>query len=97
MSLPLTDTRTTGVRQNNATSLLEGPEGAVTLKSGTDLLTAGGDVEVRSRLKTGLLSILQQALYSGHILVGAVGAAANETGGEKLGPFLFLNDVLELG
>ena len=97
LSLPLADTGTTGVRENNTTGLLESLKGAVTLESSTNLLTSGGDVEISSGLKTGLLGVLEQALDSGHILVGTVGTATDKAGREDLGPFLLLNNLLELG
>ena len=97
LALPLADAGTAGVGKDNAASLVESLEGTVTLKSGTNLLTAGGDVEIGSRLETSLLGGLEHALDAGHVLVGAVGAAANEAGRQLLGPVLGLDGLLELG
>lgn len=97
LSLPLTNTGTTGVGEDDTTSLLEGLKSTITLECGSNLLAAGSDVEVGSRLETSRLGVLEQTLDSSHVLVRAVGAATNETGRQNLGPLLILDNLLELG
>ena len=97
LTLPLANAGTAGVREDDTTSLLEGLKGVVSFKGGTNALGTGGDVEVGSGLDTSLLGGLDNALATGHVLVGAVSAATNETSRKLLGPLLLLNSLLELG
>ncbi|KAI6748867.1 hypothetical protein HG531_007814 [Fusarium graminearum] len=97
LSLPLTNTGTTCVGKNDTAGLLESLKGAVSLESSANLFTSRGDVEVSSGLEASLLGILEQTLDSGHILIGTVSAATNETSREEFRPFLLLDNLLELG
>ena len=51
LTIPLSNARTTSVGQDDATELPHGVGQAVALDRGTDLLGAGGDVEVAPGLK----------------------------------------------
>lgn len=97
LTLPLADAGTAGVREDNTTSLLESLKGVVSLKGSTNALGTGGNVEVGSGLDTSLLGGLDNALATGHVLVGAVSAATDQTSRKLLGPLLLLDSLLELG
>ena len=96
-SVPLTNARTTSVGKDNTTELLEGLELTVTLNGGTDLLGTRGDSEGRLGLDTVVEGITSDRGGTGHILVRGVGARANQTDLELLGPAVLLDSLAELG
>ncbi|KAH6609638.1 hypothetical protein Trco_002984 [Trichoderma cornu-damae] len=97
LPLPLADAGAAGVGQQDAPGGLKRRQRAVALQGGADLLAAGGDVEVGGGLEARGGRLLEEALHAGHVLVGAVGAAADEAGRQLLGPPLVPDGVLELG
>lgn len=79
LSVPLTDTRTTGVGENDTADGLEGVNETVSSDSSSDLLGTGGDGELGLGDKTVSLSLLGDGGGSGHVLVGRVGARTDQS------------------
>lgn len=96
-SVPLTDTRTAGVGQNHTAELLEGLELTITLDGGANLLGTGSDSEESLGLDAVVESVLGDGGGTAHVLVGGVGARADQTDLELLRPAVGLDGILELG
>jgi hypothetical protein len=96
-SVPLTNARTASVGEDHTTELLEGLELTVTLNGGTNLLRTGGDSEGSLGLDTVVEGITGNGGSAGHILVRGVGARADQTDLELVGPAVVLDSLAELG
>ena len=79
---PLADARATGVRQDNAVDVLEGLHLPVALDRRAHLLRAGRDQEGHRRLEAVRLRLLGHVRRAAHVLVGGIGAAADEGRGD---------------
>lgn len=97
LTIPLSNARTAGVGKDNTTVLLKGLELTIALNGSTDLLGTGGDGEEGLGLQTVVKGVLSNGGSAGHVLVGGVGARADKTNLELLGPLVGLNGLLELG
>ena len=97
LPVPLSDTGSTGVGQNDSTDVLEGLNESVTGNGSPDLLGTGGDGELGLGLQTVSLGLLGNGGRSGHVLVGRVGARSDQTDLELLGPVVVLDGLGELG
>jgi hypothetical protein len=95
-AVPLSNARTAGVGKNHATELLKGLELTVTLNGGADLLGTGGNGEEGLGLDAVVESVLGNGSGTAHVLVGGVGARADQTDLELLGPAVGLDGILEL-
>ena len=71
--------------------LSHGVSEAVPLDGGSDLLTAGGDVECSLRLETLGQSLLHQTGHPGHVLVAGVCAGTDQTVLDLERPSVVLN------
>jgi hypothetical protein len=96
LTIPLSNARTAGVGKDDTAVLLEGLELTVTLDGGANLLGTRGDGEQRLGLQTVVKSVTGDGSSAGHILVGGVGARADQTDLELLGPLVGLDSLLEL-
>jgi hypothetical protein len=97
LPVPLSDTGSTGVGQNDSTDVLEGLHESVTGNGSPDLLGTGGDGELGLGLQTVSLGLLGNGSRSRHVLVGRVGARSDKTDLELLGPVVVLDGLGELG
>lgn len=97
LAVPLTNARPTGVGKDDTAVLLEGLELTVTLDGSANLLGTRGNGEQRLGLETVVQSVAGDGSSTGHILVGGVGARADQTDLELLGPLVGLDSLLELG
>ena len=97
LAVPLSDARAAGVGQDDTAELLESLQLAITLNGSTDLLRARGDSEHRLGLDAVVQSVPGDGRSTGHILVRGIGAGANQTDLELLGPLVGVNGLLELG
>lgn len=95
-SVPLANARAAGVRKNHATEVLEGLELTVTLDGSANLLGTGGDGEEGLGLNAVVESVLGNRGGAAHVLVRGVGARADKTDLEVLGPAVGLDGILEL-
>jgi hypothetical protein len=95
-AVPLSNARTAGVGKNHATELLEGLELTVTLNGGANLLGTGSDGEDGLGLDAVVESVLGNGSGTAHVLVRGVGARADQTDLELLGPTIGLDGILEL-
>ena len=96
-TIPLSNARTAGVGENDATEFLKGLQLAITLNSSTNLLGARGDGEQGLSLETVVHGVLGNGGGTGHILVGGVGARADQTDLQLGWPVVLLDSILELG
>ena len=97
LTVPLTDAGTAGVGEDDTAELLQGLQLTITLDGGADLLGTGGNGEQSARLDTVVQSITGNGGGTGHILVGGVGARADQTDLELLGPAVGIDGLGELG
>jgi len=97
LPVPLSDTGSTGVGENDSTNVLKGLHESVTGDGSPDLLGTGGDSELGLGLQTVSLGLLGDGGRSGHVLVRRVGARSNKTDLELLGPVVVLDGLGELG
>mmetsp|Transcript_8070 Transcript_8070/g.13163 ORF Transcript_8070/g.13163 Transcript_8070/m.13163 type:complete len:599 (+) Transcript_8070:685-2481(+) len=88
--VPLADAGPAGVGQHGAARLLELGREPVALDRGAHLLGARGDQEGDLALEPGLQRLLHKVGAAGHILVGAVGAGADQSRAHLLGPIVCL-------
>jgi hypothetical protein len=95
-AVPLSDARTAGVGKNHATEFLEGLELTVALNGGANLLGTGSDGEDGLGLDAVVESVLGNGSGTAHVLVRGVGARADQTDLELLGPAVGLDGILEL-
>lgn len=95
--VPLTNARTTGIRQNQSTNILKSSHLTVTGDSGTDLLGTRSDRELALGLQTVVVSLTGDRRSAGHVLVRRVRARANECNLELRWPLVLLDGLLELG
>jgi len=95
-SVPLANARAAGVGKNHATEVLESLELTVTLNGSADLLGTGSDGEEGLGLDAVVESVLGNGSRAAHVLVGGVGARADKTDLEVLGPAVGLDGILEL-
>ena len=96
LAVPLSNARTAGVGEDDTTELLKGLELTVTLNGSANLLGTRSNSEDRLGLQTVVESILGDGSSTRHILVRRVGARANQTDLELLGPAVGLDSLLEL-
>lgn len=97
MTVPLTNARTTSICKDHTSELFEGLQLAIALSGGTDLLRARGDGEERLGLDAVVKSILSDGRSTRHVLVGRVGARADQADLDLLRPLVGVNSLLELG
>lgn len=97
LSVPLSDTRSTGVRENGSSDSLELLHLSVTGNRGTNLLGSGGDGETRLGLESVRGSLLGDRSGARHVLVRRVGARSDETDRELVGPVVLLDGGGKLG
>jgi len=97
LPIPLTDTRTASVCEDQAANALESLDLSVTSDSGTDLLGTGGDGELRLDTQTVVSGFLGDESSTRHVLVGRVGAGTDQPNLEFMGPTVLLNLGSELG
>jgi hypothetical protein len=95
-AVPLSNARTAGVSKNHATELLESLELTIALNGGANLLRTGSDGEEGLGLDAVVESVLGNGGGTAHVLVRGVGARADQTDLELLGPAVGLDGVLEL-
>ena len=96
-TIPLANARTAGVGENGTAELLEGLELTIAGNGGANLLGTGGDDESGLGLEAVVESVTGDGSSAGHILVGGVGARADKTDLELLGPVVLLGSLGELG
>lgn len=97
LSVPLTDARTASVGHDNTAELLKGLELTIAGNGSANLLGTGGDGEDGLSLDTVVDGVTSDGGSSGHVLVRGVGARADETDLELLGPVVILDGLAELG
>lgn len=97
LTVPLTNARTASVGKNDTAVLLESLQLTITGNGGANLLGTGGDSEDRLGLETVVQSVTRDGGATGHVLVRRVGARANQTDLQVLGPVVVLNGLGELG
>jgi hypothetical protein len=95
-TVPLSNARTAGVGKNHATEFLEGLELTIALNGGANLLGTGSDGEEGLGLDAVVESVLGNGSGTAHVLVRGVGARADQTDLELLGPTVGLDGLLEL-
>ena len=96
LTVPLSNARTAGVGKDDTTELFEGLQLAITLNGSTDLLRARGDSEHGLGLNTVVKGVPSDRGGTGHVLIRGVGARADQTDLELLGPLVGINSLLEL-
>lgn len=96
LTIPLSNTGSTGVGEDGSSNLVEDLHLSVTLDSGTNLLGTGGDVERNLGLDTSIKGLLTETGATLHVFVRRVGTRSDETGGEVLGPFVLGDGGLEV-
>jgi hypothetical protein len=97
LPIPLTNARTASVGKDDTTSTLKGVDQTVTSDRGTDLLRSGGNSEFALEVETVIRSLLDDRGRAGHVLIGRVGARADETDFKLVGPAILLNLCSKLG
>lgn len=97
LTVPLSDTRSTGVGKNDTSSLLEDGHLSISSDGSTNLLRSGGDGETGLGNESVVGSFLGNGSGTGHVLVRRVGARSDETDGELIGPVVSLDGSSELG
>lgn len=97
LPVPLTNARSASVGEDDTSSLLELLGETVTGDGGTDLLGSGGDGELALEVETVVERLLDDVGRAGHVLVGGVGARADETDTDIVGPAVLLGLLSELG
>ncbi len=85
VAFPLTDARTAGVGEDSGAELLEGSHLAVALDGRLDLLRPRGDPERALDGRAVVERLLGDIGGAGDVLIGRVGARADETRGERVG------------
>lgn len=96
-AIPLTDAGTASVGEDDTTELLESLELPIAGNGGANLLGTRGDNEGRLGLEAVVKSITGDRGTARHILVRGVGAGADQTDLELLGPAIGLDGSGELG
>jgi len=96
LTIPLTNAGTASVGKNDTAGGIEHLHLTVTLNGGANLLGTGGDGEDGLALQTVVQSLLGNGSRAGHILVGGVGAGADQTDLELGGPVVGNDSLLEL-
>lgn len=96
LAVPLTNARTAGVGKNNTAVLLKSLQLTITGNGGANLLGTGSNSEDRLGLETVVQSVTGDGGATGHVLVRRVGARANETDLQVLGPVVVLDGLGEL-
>lgn len=97
LPVPLTNARTAGVGQNQATNILKGAHLSITLNGSTDLLGTRGDSELRLGVQTVSFGLTGDGSSAGHVLVRRVGARTDESDLELSWPVVLDYLILELG
>lgn len=91
-----TNAGTAGVGKDHAAEVLKSLELTVALDGGADLLRTRGDGEQALGLDAVAEGVLSDGGSTAHVLVGGVGARADETDLELLRPAVGLDGLLEL-
>jgi hypothetical protein len=97
LPVPLSDTGSTGVGEDDSADVFEGLDESVTGNGGPDLLGTGGDGELGLGAQTVGLGLGSDGSRSGHVLVRRVGAGSDKTDLELGGPVVVLDGLGELG
>lgn len=97
LAIPLTNAGAASVGKNDTTELLEGLELAITGNGGANLLGTGGDGEESLGFDAVVEGITGDGGGAGHILVRGVGARADKTDLDLIGPVVGLGSLGELG
>lgn len=97
VALPLANAGTASIGEDDSTGFLKGIEGIFLFKGGADLFGSGGDQEFGLWLETRGASLLDKGLAALHVLVGGVGAGADETGVELGRPIVGFDCGLKEG
>ena len=97
LPVPLTNTRSASVGENNTASSLESLDLTVTRNCSTDLLGSRSDGELALEAKTVVSSLLHNGSGASHILVRGVGARADEADPDVIGPVVLLGFLSQLG
>ncbi|KAH3681124.1 hypothetical protein WICPIJ_007899 [Wickerhamomyces pijperi] len=97
LSVPLTDTWTTGVGQDNTTEFFEGLQLTVSGNGGSDLFGTWGNSEQGLGLDTVLGGISDDGSGSGHVFVRRVGTGTDQTNLDFQWPVLGNGNFLNLG
>lgn len=97
LSVPLTDTGSTGVGEDDTSDVFERLNETVSVNGGSDLLGSGGDSELRLALQAVGLGLLGDGGGSRHVLVRRVGAGTDQSDLELLRPAVVLDGLGELG
>eukprot|EP00053_Salpingoeca_punica_P020385 m.211399 g.211399 ORF g.211399 m.211399 type:complete len:843 (+) comp18318_c0_seq1:197-2725(+) len=97
LAIPLADAGAAGVGEHNTAKLVKGRGQAVALNGGADLLGAGRDGELGLGLDAVVQHLLGHAGRALHVLVGGVGAAADEADAELDRPVVLLELLGKLG
>lgn len=96
-AIPLANARSAGVGKDHTANLLERADLTIAGDGSTDLLGTGGDGELGLGFQTVLGSLTGDRSGAGHVLVGRVGARADEGDLELLRPVVLLDCLSELG
>ena len=90
-SVPLSNTRATGVSEDNTSDVFESSDLTVPLNGSTNLLGTGGDGEFALDVKTVRGGFLGNRGGAGHVFVRRVGARTDQTDFELLRPVVRLD------
>lgn len=97
LPVPLTDARTAGVGQNQASNILKSSHLTVTGDGSADLLGTGSDGVLACDGETVCLGFVGDGGRARHILVRRVSARTDQGDLELSGPLVLLNSLGELG
>lgn len=96
-SVPLTDTGSTGVGEDDTSDVFERLDETVSVNGGSDLFGSGGDGELGLADQTVGLGLLGDGGGSGHVFVRRVGAGTDQSDLELRGPVVVLDSLGKFG
>jgi len=97
LTIPLANARSASVGEDNGARSLKLANLAIASNGGTDLLRSGGDGELALEVEAVVERLLHDGSRARHVLVRRVGARADETDLDLVGPAVLLGLLGELG